>query len=79
MPKDQIQRSDELIARYAPRAVSERRLSGEHAADARPERLKPTFVFADVAGFTDSSDRRVRLYEVEPAMDAVATPVTVIP
>ena len=54
--KDQIQRSNELIARYAPREVSERILSGEFAPDARPERLKLTIVFTDVVGFTDSSD-----------------------
>jgi class 3 adenylate cyclase len=52
----QIQRSNELIARYAPRQVAERILTGEHDADYRPERLKLTIVFSDVVGFTDSSD-----------------------
>jgi adenylate cyclase len=53
---DQIRRSNELIARYAPREIAERILAGEHSADYRPERLKLTVVFADVVGFTDSSD-----------------------
>lgn len=53
---DQIQRSNELIARYAPREIAERILAGEHTADYRPERLKLTIVFADVVAFTDSSD-----------------------
>jgi class 3 adenylate cyclase len=52
----QIQRSNELIARYAPRPIAERILAGEHDADYRPERLKLTIVFSDVVGFTDSSD-----------------------
>lgn len=53
---DQIQRSNALIARYAPREIAERILAGEHTADYRPERLKLTIVFADVVAFTDSSD-----------------------
>ena len=52
----QIQRSNELIARYAPRQIAERILAGEHDADYRPERVKLTIVFSDVVGFTDSSD-----------------------
>lgn len=53
---DTIQRTNQLIARYAPREVAERILAGDHTDDYRPERLKLTIVFSDVVGFTHSSD-----------------------
>ena len=51
-----LHRANVLVARYAPRQVSERILSGEHSPDYAPERLRLTVFFSDVVGFTQSSD-----------------------
>ena len=51
-----LERANALVARYAPRQVNDRILTGEHTPDFAPERCRLTMFFSDVVGFTQSSD-----------------------
>ncbi len=51
-----LQRANKLVARYAPRQISQRILAGEHSPEYAPERLRLTVFFSDVVGFTQASD-----------------------
>ena len=49
-------RANELVARYAPREISQRIMAGQHSPDYAPERLRLTVFFSDLVGFTAASD-----------------------
>lgn len=52
----QLRRANDLVARYAPRQVSDQILAGEQAPNFAPQRRRLTLFFSDVVGFTQSSD-----------------------
>ena len=49
--------ANDVIARYVPAQLAARILSGEHQADAPPERRKLTLFFSDIKDFTQTTDQ----------------------
>ena len=51
-----LEDAQKLIRRYVPSQLADKIVSGSHAEETRPERVKLTLFFSDVEGFTNASD-----------------------